>query len=475
MLLRVGVLVGWLGSAQQVAEAQERAKNLISESIRTFEAMQDGVKVAEALTDLAYCYWREGAFDEARVMLKDVLSQLTDKDSYQKGVALVRSAIVEKEATRYGVAFNILIEAAPLFETISDHALKGKFHNEYGAVLTLLSEVEHREDYIDHALVEYTAASFHFERAGHDRYHACVENNLGYLYSTVGRYSEAHEHLNRARRLLVNLKDTVHVAQVDETRARAMLAEGCNADAERIARGAVDTLEKGDHQHLLAEALTTHGTALARLGQHQQARLTLHRAIVAAEQAGDTEGAGQATLTAINELTPLFPARELSQMYERASVLLATSQHPTTRARLTECAGHVIRAISANLKSEVGTERTEEFRPPVSWHKFHFWTEIRRYEAYLIERALKEAGGIVTRGAQLLGFKHHQSLNALLQGRHEKLLHLRSPIEPRKRSAFRIGSRRNISKCSAGKVMQPVTILYVEDDRLSGQRHERYA
>jgi CheY-like chemotaxis protein len=243
-----------------------------------------------------------------------------------------------------------------------------------------------------------------------------------------------------------------------------MLAEGHNEEAERVARAAVDTLDKGDHQHLLAEALTTQGTALARLGRHQHARLTFQHAIVVAEQAGDPEGAGNATLTAIEELTDLFPARELGQMYERASDLLTASPQLTTRARLTEGAGRVIRAISADLKPEA--ERGEEFKPPSSWHDFHFWKEIRRYEAYLIERALKEAGGIVTRAAQLLGFKHHQSLNALLKGRHKDLLHLRSPIEPRKRSIFRVSSPRNTPECRTRKEPRTVTILHVEDNEI---------
>src|ERR1051325_10266032 len=33
VLLRAGVLVGWIGNSHQIANAQERAKNLISESL----------------------------------------------------------------------------------------------------------------------------------------------------------------------------------------------------------------------------------------------------------------------------------------------------------------------------------------------------------------------------------------------------------------------------------------------------------
>ena len=53
-------------------------------------------------------------------------------------------------------------------------------------------------------------------------------------------------------------------------------------------------LDKGDECSLLAEALTTHGTALARTGKDARARTTLQRAIGVAETCGDLEGAGRA-------------------------------------------------------------------------------------------------------------------------------------------------------------------------------------
>ena len=65
VLLRVGTLTGWIGQAR---EAQEAAKNLITEAARIFESLAYQKKVLEAQTELAYCYWRQGAYDEARVM-----------------------------------------------------------------------------------------------------------------------------------------------------------------------------------------------------------------------------------------------------------------------------------------------------------------------------------------------------------------------------------------------------------------------
>ncbi len=201
VLLRAGTLTGWIGSTRQIEGAQETAKDLITQSIAIFESVGDLKKIAEAETELGYCYWREGAMDDARVVLKQALSRLSDQDGDLKAVAYLRSGAIEKVQNRLSDALYILKQAAPLFAASNNHSLKGRFHNELAIVLEKLGAAEDRADYIDQALIEYTAASVHFEEAGHARYQACVENNLAMLYLKVKRVADAHEHLDRAQAL----------------------------------------------------------------------------------------------------------------------------------------------------------------------------------------------------------------------------------------------------------------------------------
>lgn len=338
VLLRSGSLTGWIGSANQIEGAQELAKDLITESINIFEEVGDTEKVAEASIDLSTCYWREGAFDEARITLQNLLSRLDNKYNEQKARALLNCAVVETSLNRFNDALTILMESASLFGESQSHTIKGRFHYQLALVLRNLGSLEHREDYTDRALLEYTAASYHFEEAGLTRYQAAVENNLGYLFFTTGKIAEAHEHLDRARRLFSGLKDSVHTAQVDETRARVLLAQGRNVEAERVVRGAVRTLERGDESSLLAEALTTHGVALARLERYEEARAALGRAGEVAERVGDYESAGVAAITFMEEFGAQLVADELQAMYERADTLLADSQNTETLGRLRDCA-----------------------------------------------------------------------------------------------------------------------------------------
>ena len=81
VLLRIGAVAGWLGSTDQTAGGQEKAKDLLTTSVEIFERVQSVAKAAEARGDLALCYWREGSYDEARVQLRTALDLLPESNN----------------------------------------------------------------------------------------------------------------------------------------------------------------------------------------------------------------------------------------------------------------------------------------------------------------------------------------------------------------------------------------------------------
>ena len=452
VLLRAGALTGWIGSTKQIDGAQETAKNLITESIAVFELLKLPEKVSEAEIELAYCYWRQGAFDNARAMLQEALSRPIQLDKEVRALGVLRRAIVEESSNRFHDALSILKQEASLFDTLDNEALKGKFHNEFGFVLRNLFGAEQRKEYLDQSLIEYSAAGFHFEQAKLSRYLACVENNLGFLYGTIRSFPEAHEHLDRAQAIFTRLADSVHLAQVDETRSRLMIEEGQFAQAEKLVRRAVETLETGGEQSLLAEALITQGIALARLHNFQLARSVLTHASEVAEEAGDLEGAGKAQLTLLEELGHYLTNDELCAGIDRARQLLSNTQDFSVSRRLANCACETLLLISA-----------VPMRP--DWTRFSWKQVMRRFEAHFIRLALRDAGGSITEAARLLGITHHQSLSAVLHTRHKNLLNARSTIVPRKRRL--IGEPH--SGQGAGrpeKTAQTIEILHVDDDEI---------
>ncbi|MDX6269903.1 MAG: two-component system, OmpR family, response regulator [Acidobacteriota bacterium] len=454
VLLRAGTLTGWLASAAQDQAAQAAAKDLISESITRFEALGELSRAAAAQSDLGYCYWREGAYDEGRVLYAEALEKLTDKDDLElRAKILIRSVLVESCSGRYTDALRILTDSAKLFEDSNNDALKGKFHNDLAGVLTCLSMAERRTDYIDRAIIEYTAASHHFEKAGHTSYHASSENNLGFLHYTIGRYEEAHEHLNAARRLFADVQNKGRIAQVDETRARVLLEQGKLHGAESAIREAVRVLSKGGEQGLLAEALTTQGRVLSKIGNFLESLNTLRRAADLAEEGGAVEDAGRALLSLMEEHADRINEHELLEAYERAHNLLRDTQDAETIKRLRACAIRIVSDRRAAL-SQRRVRSLVDF-----WANFNLHEQVHTYEARYVRRALVDGEGSVTRAARLLGLQHHGTLAAMLDegGRHKELAYLRTPPETRRQSIINRKSHRPRTKA------RTINILCVED------------
>lgn len=459
VLLRAGALSGWLASLAQDEEGQQAAKDLISESITRFEALGEPVRAAAAQSDLGFIYWREGAFEEARVVYEQALERIPSPAADVELLAKIsiRRTMVEFSTGRYNDALRILTEIAPTLEASRNEALKGKFHNQLALVLRRLGTAEGRSDYTDHAIIEYTAAAFHFEEAGHTSYRARAENNLGFLLYIVGRYDDAHGHLNNARVLFLAVRDRGSVAQVDETRARVLLAQGRTKEAERAIREAVRVLAKGGEQGLYAEALTTQGLVLAKLGNFPESRNTLRNAANVAEAVGAVEDAGRALLVLLEEHGERISEREFLESYQRADKLLGSTQDGETIARLRSCASRIVFARLACMPPH-RHRSVADF-----WAGFNLPEKVNAYEARYIRRALIDAKGSITHAARLLGWGHHATLQSMLDegGRHHDLSHLRTPLEKRKKSI--IGSRRSSRRRSKRRVIK---ILHVEDYKM---------
>jgi tetratricopeptide (TPR) repeat protein len=422
VMLRCGTLTRLLGNVRNVAGAQEQAKDMLSEAERKFRAQGMPARVSEAQYELSMCYWWLGQHDEARVVLQDALKPLTDADLELKAKILIRRTIVEAWENRYHDALCILKEAEPVFTSAND-ALKGRWHGQRAIVLMHLAAAERRPDYADRAIVEFTAAIYHYELARHERYCGINLNNLAFLLYKLGRYADAHEHLDRAQSVFTKLKDPGVLAQVDETRARVLVAEKNYRDADRIIAGVIKTFEQGGESALLADALAVQGVAWARLGAHDSSINILREAVKVAQDAGALTQAGHAALTLIEEhgAARLLSSSELTQVYRRAHDSLKGSQDAEDKERLLACAQIVIRRLSGMQVHE---------------KNFSLYGAVNEFEARLIEQALEAAGGSVTHAAELLGLKR-QTFAYMLRARHRKLFGKRTPPVSRLKSIIK--------------------------------------
>jgi tetratricopeptide (TPR) repeat protein len=424
VLLCTGVLTGWIGNKIQIADAQETAKNLIGEAINYFESVGNQKKVAASRVELAYCYWRNGEFNEARIMLQEALQKLTTEvDTRAK--AILKLTTIEWTSARYFEALTILKDNAALYDKTPNHTTKGAYHSQIAIVLRNLATPNNRSEYFQRAVNEYKEADFHFKLARNPIYRADVKNNVGFLLFKLSRFKEAHRYLDEARRLTISFKDKSRTAQIDETRAQVLVAEGKYKEAEAVASKAASALARSGNQCLVADALITQGIALARLGKTVRAKYILQSAIETALQVDAGIKAGLAALTLIEEVSDLSPAT-LQAAYERAREWLADSQSQEILSRLNAAAGKFVssvRALSAEDATEILLSQNCDLQQ-----------RLLETERETIRQALAQANGGVTRAARLLGMTY-QGLAYVIQSRHKDLLKERSPIRRRRKKS----------------------------------------
>jgi tetratricopeptide (TPR) repeat protein len=424
VLLTAGILTGWLGSRSEIKKADDYARDLITESIRLYEELNDSRKVAEGRTELAYCYWRAGAHDEARILFNEALKRLTIGGNARAN-ALIGLSVVEWSESRYRESLKILTDNTQLFTRITSHTLRGTYHNQLGITLRAIASASHRRsDYFHRAIHEYRAADEHFKVAKNLVYRAHVKNNIGNVLRDLRRFKEAHQYLEQARRLFMRVGDKVRVAQVDDTRAQVFMAEGKYAEAELIARTAARSFERAGRQCFLAETLINQGIALARLHETERAQFIFQQAIEIAHQAGALNRAGLAALTMIEEIQTL--SREVQSVaYAQAREWLASSDSADIKPRLKAVAKKIDGArmkVKADVREVLFNKRLD------------LAEEVLKFERGLISQALVKVNGKVTHAAKLLGVGY-QTLAHMIETKHPDLLKKRTPVRrrPRKR------------------------------------------
>lgn len=423
VLLTTGILTRWLGNRNEIKEADDYARDLITESITLYEALKDSRKVAEARAELGFCYWRVGAHDEARIYFNEALKRLTIGGNARAN-ALIGLSFVAWSESRYNEALKILIDNAPLFERITSHTLRGTYHNQIGIVLEEIGAASRkRTDYFQRSINQYRAADEQFKLAKNFVFRAHVKNNIGNVLRELGLFKEAHQYLEQARRLFMRVRDKVRTAQVDDTRAQVFISEGKYAQAELIARTAARSFERAGRQCYLAETLINQGIALARLRETERAQFIFQRAIEMAHQVGAVNRAGLAALTMIEEIDTL-PREVQSAAYAQAREWLVSSESPDIKPRLKAVAKKI---DGARRKIRAAHVSDVLFNKP-----YDLEAEVLKFERARISEALAKVNGKVTHAAKLLGL-NYQKLAYIIETKHPDLLKKRTPVRRRPR------------------------------------------
>jgi tetratricopeptide (TPR) repeat protein len=423
VLFCTGTLTGWIGARHQIKDAQETARDLITESITYYETHKLKREAAEAQSEIAYCYWREGRVNEARIMLQEALERLPDT-GLKRARALLKLVDVEHSAARHYDALKLLTENRTVFASVRHLPVKASYHNELAITWGTIGTAENQPDYFQRALTEYKAAEHQLKLAKHYVYCASVKNNEARVLTKLGRFKESHKHLDQARTITVRFKDRTRTAMIDSSRAELLIAEGRFKDAEAVARRAASSLGKAGQRCWQADALILQATALARLNKQARAHVTLQRAIEVAHEADALNKAGLATLTLIEEVDHLSPDT-LQAAYQQAHEWLADSQSLDVLSRLNAAA----KKLAASVRRELSRDEAVDL---LLTKPFDIDQRLKEYEHDLIKQALIQSDGKVSNAAKLVS-KSYQGLAKMIATKHPDLIPLRTPVRRRSR------------------------------------------
>jgi len=130
------------------------------------------------------------------------------------------------------------------------------------------------------------------------------------------------------------LKDRVRSSQVDDTLARLFIEQRSYDLAESAINRALETLQSGDEDAILAEVLSTKGIVCSKRNRFGDAEKTFEWAYGVALRCGDREGAGRAILLMIEHISHHLSREVLQDASNRLCDLLANTQQSSIRARL---------------------------------------------------------------------------------------------------------------------------------------------
>jgi len=336
LLFTAGALAGWIASSRKVANGQKHAQALLSAAIGAFEQLGLKTRAAEARIELGYCYYREGIFDLARNTIAMAVESLPPEEPALRAIGLVRLGILERQLGDLQKSLMVLEEIGPMIEKVGP-LVSGRYHHEMGSTFKELGIAEESGEYFEKSIQNYERALRDFEAVGNHRFSGAQENNRGLLLLSLNRPHDSKTHVRRARKIFEAFFDDANCGKVDETLARLLLVTNQLEEAESTAARAVATLQNSGEDSFLAEALSTHGLALSKIGRKCEARRTLDRALQLAQACGDHECVERALLILAEELANDLDSAERQDAVVKIQRALSLCQKNSTQERLQRC------------------------------------------------------------------------------------------------------------------------------------------
>jgi tetratricopeptide (TPR) repeat protein len=270
--LRCGAIIGFLGHIRQIPTAQDRSKNLLTESRSLFLEIYDPEKIAECENYLALAYWRSGETNEAKSWIEEAQSHELPETSPTRLYSHVIRNLVLLSQRRFDEICSSFPSLEHTFLENADDFLVGNLYMNFGVASKNLGD-------IPRALESLLLARNYSERSGNKIQVAIAENNLSQLHKSERRFGKAHAAIDHATELFREIKDRTREGFSLDTKALIYFDEGKYDEALATVERALAILGKSENYGYLTDTIATKAKIQLYSNDFSTATLTLLEAV----------------------------------------------------------------------------------------------------------------------------------------------------------------------------------------------------
>lgn len=283
----------------------DRSEELLLEAVEMREKLNDELSVSEAISQLAYVYYRKGDLNKAYkyICKAQMVSEKYD-DETRKAVDMYRRGVFSKRMGNYEEAILYYNKAIEVYKLLDDEKTVASLLGNIGNVFFNLKQNEKALTYHFKALeiqgeigdssgiagvlndigndyyklknnklaLDYYFRAYEInKKTGNDIWQAYNLSNIGTIYSETEKYDEAIEYLQKSILLKEKAKDTKSLTVSYASLGSTYLEKGEYREALKYLLKSLDLAEKAGIEISVAEVLKKIALTYSFIGNNNKA------------------------------------------------------------------------------------------------------------------------------------------------------------------------------------------------------------
>ncbi|MFV0390087.1 MAG: hypothetical protein ACK5NT_15190, partial [Pyrinomonadaceae bacterium] len=271
LALRIGALIGFLGHFGNMRDDQEKSRNFLMKARDEFINQKLFEKVSECENYITVTYTRTAEFREAEIWNRESLNQDIDEKSLNRAYAFLLKGLIILMSGQHSKALEYYPTVEEQIISYGDWFIKGGFASNFGLAFSYNGRYLEAIDWMERA------RRYH-KNSNHTAYLASVENNLAGVFKRCGAFEKAHRCVDRAIALFDQIGDLSRRGISEQTKSEIYFEERDFVNAFSCAESALTFLTSNNSSVFLADAYLAKAKATLLLGNKSDSEIAFNKA-----------------------------------------------------------------------------------------------------------------------------------------------------------------------------------------------------